>query len=69
MAKPTKGIGRVGLANLKPYIEVLGTDDAMRFFLYLGGSQIYLGLSRSQGGLAESVVGSDKAVALAKVLS
>lgn len=35
-------VERAPPANLRPYVEALGADDAERVFLALGGSQIYV---------------------------
>lgn len=55
-------------ANIAPYIEALGVDDAMRFFLSLGGSDIYLPRHSSPRSLAARTIGADKVEKLARSL-
>lgn len=52
-------------AHLAVYVEVLGADLACRFFLELGGSQIYLSQRSGDRSFAAQVIGADKVEQLA----
>jgi hypothetical protein len=53
-------------ANLLPYIEILGEDLAIRFFLKFGGAPVYVaGRPQADSELAECV-GAEMVAALAK---
>ena len=56
--------GRAVPANLRPYVKVLGVENAVRFFLTLGGSQVYLARSRTQGGMVTEIVGEANVIKL-----
>lgn len=51
--------------NLKPYVEVLGAELAVEFFLTFGGAGLYLPTRcpRKTGALVD-LVGAEKAIAL-----
>lgn len=55
-------------ANIEPYVEALGVDDAMRLFLSVGGSDIYLPRRSSPRSQAARTVGPDRVDKLAKVI-
>ena len=53
-------------ANLAPYVEAIGADDAARLFLALGGTIIYLPKDRATTrSRAAQVIGARKVEALA----
>lgn len=53
-------------AHIAPYVEALGVDDAIRLFLEVGGSPIYLPKDRSSDtSRAATVIGALKVKALA----
>lgn len=51
-------------AALAPYVEVLGVDLAVDFFLRFGGSELYFPRDRCHGGAATSMIGVEKIAAL-----
>ncbi|WP_048648966.1 hypothetical protein [Nitratireductor soli] len=53
-------------ANIAPYVEALGTDDAVRLFLSVGGSDIYLPRRSSPRSLAARAIGPDRVDRLAQ---
>lgn len=55
-------------ANLRPFVETLGEEDACKLFLECGGSEIYLTDRESSTSSAARIVGPKKAVALAKAI-
>jgi hypothetical protein len=52
-------------AHLAVYVEALGAPLACRFFLELGGSQIYLSQRSGDRSVAAQVIGADKVEQLA----
>lgn len=52
-------------AHIMPYIEALGVETAVRFFLHFGGAELYI--ARAPKGKSELVeeLGMDAALALA----
>jgi hypothetical protein len=67
---PRRGGSKVP-ANLRPYVEALGAEGAERFFLALGGSQVYVAGTRGaqeRGIVAQTVGNTDDVLALAKAL-
>jgi hypothetical protein len=53
-------------AHIVPYVEALGVEDAIAFFLAIGGSTIYLPRFRSgDKSVAATIVGAEKVRALA----
>lgn len=56
----TKHNGRPIPSKLLPYVQVLGVEDAIKLFLALGGSQIYLPAKVASGSRAAKVVGAEK---------
>ncbi|RVG08848.1 helix-turn-helix domain containing protein [Sinorhizobium meliloti] len=53
-------------ANLAPYVEAIGAEDAVRLFLALGGTIIYLPKDRSTSrSRAAQVIGARKVETLA----
>ncbi|WP_339745622.1 hypothetical protein [uncultured Maricaulis sp.] len=55
-------------ANLEPYVTALGVADAERFFLALGGSDIYLPAKSSPRSMAARTIGADRVEKLAAEL-
>ncbi len=55
-------------ANLEPYIEVLGEDLAITFFLKFGGAPAYLSENPREGARLSDVIGADKVRALAETI-
>ena len=55
-------------ANIAPFVEALGTEDAMRLFLSLGGSDIYLPQRSSPRSMAARTIGPAKVDQLAAVM-
>lgn len=55
-------------ANLAPYVEALGAEEAERFFLSMGGSDIYLPERSSPRSMAARTIGADKVEKLARVM-
>lgn len=55
-------------ANIAPFVEALGADDAMRLFLSVGGSDIYLPAKSSPRSIAARTVGADRIDKLSKVM-
>ena len=55
-------------ANIAPYVNVLGVDDAVKLFLELGGCTVYLSGDPREGSLVTNVIGTQNAAALAKQL-
>lgn len=55
-------------ANIAPFVEALGVEDAMRFFLSLGGSDIYLPRRSSPRSLAARTIGAAQVDKLAALL-
>ena len=51
-------------AALAPYVEVLGVDLAVDFFLRFGGSELYFPRDRCHGGAATSMIGVAKIATL-----
>ncbi|MFC3059421.1 helix-turn-helix domain-containing protein [Paenirhodobacter populi] len=47
-------------AALAPYVEVLGVDLAVEFFLRFGGAELYFPQDRCRGGAATSMIGIEK---------
>lgn len=61
--------GRKIPTRIRPYYEALGVDDAVRFFLQLGGSEIFLPKNGSSDrSLAATIVGAEKVLALSEAL-
>lgn len=54
-------------ANLRPWVEVLGADQAAELFLALGGAEICLS-RRPRDSMLARLVGADKAAALGLAL-
>lgn len=54
--------------NLRTYVEILGEDDAMNLFLFLGGTSVYLPAKSGNKSLLSRAVGAEKADALAAEL-
>lgn len=52
-------------ANLRPYVETLGPELAAEVFLTLGGSEVALTESTRGGSQLATIVGQEKASALA----
>ena len=52
--------------NLAPYVEVLGEEQAVEFFLTFGGAPLYLGNRPQARSSIAATVGKEKAEALAK---
>lgn len=52
-------------ANIAPFVEALGAEDAVRFFLSLGGSEIYLPRRSSPRSLTARTIGPEKVDKLA----
>ena len=50
--------------NLRPYVKVLGEDDALNLFLALGGTEIYLAVKSSGKSLLSRTIGREKSDAL-----
>jgi hypothetical protein len=68
---PRQHKGKAVPANLRPYIEALGAECAERFFLTLGGSQVYVPATRTNGerGILFDAVGDAELIlALAEAL-
>lgn len=64
MADPKK-FGPVPPAHIRPYVDVLGVEGAVAFFLEFGGAELYLTPTpKGRGRLAE-FVGLEKAAKLA----
>ncbi|MEO1987577.1 MAG: hypothetical protein ABGX47_13190 [Martelella sp.] len=55
-------------ANLEPYVEVLGQDLAIDFFLSFGGAPVYLSVRPQAGSDLSQVIGQEKVKALAETL-
>ena len=55
-------------ANLRPYVEALGVEDAMRLFLSLGGSEVYLPNRSTRRSMAARTIGADQVDKLAAEL-
>ncbi|OLF81259.1 hypothetical protein AWH62_00870 [Maricaulis sp. W15] len=55
-------------ANLQPYVDALGAEEAERFFLALGGSDIYLPIKSSPRSLAARTIGADRVEKLADAM-
>ncbi|ADZ70100.1 helix-turn-helix domain-containing protein [Polymorphum gilvum] len=55
-------------ANVAPFVEALGVDDAVALFLNLGGTEVYLPAQSSRRSMAARTIGADKVDALARVL-
>lgn len=54
-------------ANIRPYVEALGADDALKLFLELGGTTVYLPAHRSSvASLIANIVGPEKVLALSE---
>ena len=53
-------------AHLAPYIDVLGTDAGIEFLLKFGGSYAYLSERPQDRSPVAELVGTEKAIALAK---
>jgi hypothetical protein len=56
----TRYNGRPIPAKLLPYVQTLGVEDAIKFFLALGGSHIYLPGKARPGSRAATVLGAEK---------
>jgi hypothetical protein len=54
--------------HLLAYVEVLGIDGALAFFLGVGGSQIYLPKKSSDRTLAAQTVGAENVERLAELI-
>ena len=50
--------------NLRVYVEILGEDDAMNLFLFLGGTTVYLPAKSSNNSLLGRAIGAVKCEAL-----
>lgn len=55
-------------ANIAPFVQALGTDDAVRLFLAMGGSEIYLPQRSSPRSLTARTIGPEKVERLAGVM-
>ncbi|MAM10133.1 MAG: hypothetical protein CML23_06655 [Rhizobiaceae bacterium] len=55
-------------ANLEPYVEVLGEELAITFFLSFGGAPAYLSENPRSGSDLSQVIGPEKVKALAETL-
>lgn len=55
-------------AHLITYVETLGVDGALTFFLTVGGSQIYLPRKSSDRTLAAQAVGAENVERLAEMI-
>ncbi|MED5550054.1 MAG: helix-turn-helix domain containing protein [Pseudomonadota bacterium] len=55
-------------ANLEPYVTALGQEEAERFFLAMGGSDIYLPNKSSPRSLAARTIGADRVEKLAAAM-
>jgi hypothetical protein len=55
-------------ANIEPFVSALGVEDAVRLFLAMGGSQIYLPQRSSPHSLTARTIGPDKVEKLAAAL-
>ncbi|MEL6587730.1 MAG: helix-turn-helix domain-containing protein [Pseudomonadota bacterium] len=53
-------------AHIAPYVDVLGSDLALKLLIELGGSEVYFGAQAGSGGKLAKVVGRDKARELAQ---
>ena len=53
-------------ANLEPFVEVLGVDGAIEFFLTFGGAELYLPQDPKGASEVVALIGIDKALALAQ---
>lgn len=65
--------GRRIPANVRPYVEALGVDDAVRFLLKFGGSEIYLPSGEpckrnGEDSMAVRLIGAEKVMALSEQL-
>ena len=56
-------------ANLTAYVEVLGVDGAVEFFLTFGGSELYLPQDPKGGSEITRAIGVEKTKALAARLN
>lgn len=53
-------------AHLRPYVDVLGVDDAVEFLLTFGGGYSYFSASPDAASPIAKAVGADRAAALAR---
>lgn len=53
--------------NIAPYVEALGIEDAMRLFLSVGGSDVYLPRHSTRRSLSARTIGADKVERLTEV--
>jgi len=52
-------------AQVQPYVDALGHEDAIRFLLAFGGAELYIAADPKGRGQVEAMLGPDKARALA----
>ncbi|MEO9612616.1 MAG: helix-turn-helix domain containing protein [Nitratireductor sp.] len=55
-------------AHIAPYVAALGVDDAVRFFLALGGADIYVPRRSSPRSIAARTIGAGNVEKLAEVI-
>ncbi|PYE86894.1 helix-turn-helix domain containing protein [Phyllobacterium leguminum] len=53
-------------ANVAPYVKALGADEAMRLFLSIGGSCIYLPATSTERSVAARTIGEHNVECLAR---
>lgn len=55
-------------ANLEPYVTALGRDEAMRFFLAFGGSEVYLADRPTPRSMISRTIGAANVEKLARTI-
>ncbi|AEQ50771.1 helix-turn-helix domain-containing protein [Pelagibacterium halotolerans] len=55
-------------ANIAPYVDALGIDDALHFILAMGGSELYLPKRSTPRSFAARTIGTEKVDRLAATL-
>jgi DNA-binding transcriptional regulator YiaG len=54
-------------AHVAPYVSVLGTADAVTFFLTFGGAELYLAANPKGRSRLAALIGAERASALARI--